>query len=524
MNCAWFTIHFSSKDLQKGLKMPKEFLYGSDKRISGYGLILASSTATPEEKKWVSENSVFGRIGSPEESPVSWSFSLAGKTGFLTRSCATVDPSGRPSFLANHLVLSQEETLLYEDGPVYVLSRYRFAPSSSDQAGLERNTRQILNRFDGLREEISRCGMWQSILSQFSHNGRSLAGAAAILILRGNPVYIVYGQNQSDEILPLFRELWSLFPVACRWKYTFNTYLANLGTAYSLNGLLKDGDKVAQFCQSGRAFYLDLSTGAHNFPGEILESSSLSGIERYLMTGNVTEAQENYEQTPDFPTPSSNLWEKETGLIRTLHEDFQKAEEELAAETTRMNSELASLKEANARYKSSADRMREELDSLETRVKEESEKNAQLQHTNENLTHRNSALKQEFDQVQNQFQVMTTRLNEAKKCFDELSEKSKSLAEEIQTHTKTKDELKMDILRSNSLKSQLLDENNRLTSQKEELQKEVDQFREEKSELENDLKTLRICSQKKALQKRFEDIRKSSEEVLAYIQILEQKK
>ena len=504
--------------------MPKEFLYGSDKRISGFGLILASSTATPEEKNWVSENSVFTRIESREDSPVSWSFSLAGKTGFLTRSCATVDPSGRPGFVASHLVLSQEETILYEDGPVYVLSRYRFAPPTSDQAGRERNTRQILNRFDGLREENSRCGTWQNILSQFSHNGRSLAGAAAILISRGNPVYIVYSQNQSEEILPLFRELWSLFPVACRWKYTFNTYLANLGSAYSLNGLLKEAEQTAQFCQSGKAFYLDLTTGAHNFPGEILEGSDLSGIERCLMTGNVAEAQGNYEQTPDFPTPSSNLWEKETGLILTLHEDFQKVKDELVAETTRMNAELASLKEANARYKSSADRMREELDSLETRVKEESEKNAQLQHTNENLTHRNSALKQEFDQVQNQFQVMTTRLNEAKKCFDELTGKSKSLSEEIQTHTKTKDELKMDILRSNSLKSQLLEENNRLTSQKEELQKEVDQFKEEKSALEDDLKTLRICSQKKALLKRFEDIRKSSEEVIAYMKILEENK
>ena len=119
---------------------------------------------------------------------------------------------------------------------------------------------------------------------------------------------------------------------------------------------------------------------------------------------------------------------------------------------------------------------------------------------------------------------MTARLNEAKKCFDELTGKSKSLTEEIQTHTKTKDELKMDVLRNNSLKSQLLEENNRLTSQKEELQKEVEQFKEEKAELEDDLKTLRICSQKKALLKRFEDIRKSTEEVLAYIQILEQKK
>ncbi|MBQ6108697.1 MAG: hypothetical protein IJK97_10860, partial [Thermoguttaceae bacterium] len=310
----------------------------------------------------------------------------------------------------------------------------------------------------------------------------------------------------------------------CRWKYTFNTYLANLGSAYSLNGLLKESDQTAQFCQSGKAFYLDLTTGAHNFPGEILEGSDLSGIERFLMTGSVAEAQENYEQTPDFPTPSSNLWEKETGLIRTLHEDFQKVKDELEAETTRMNAELSSLKEANARYRSSADRMREELDSLESKIKEESEKHSQLQHTNENLTRRNSALKHEFEQVQNQFQVMTTKLNEAKKCFDELSGKSQSLTEEIPSLTKTKDELKMDILRNNSLKSQLLDENNRLTSQKEELQKEVDQFKEEKSELESDLKTLRICSQKKALLKRFEDIRKSSEEVIAYMEILEQNK
>lgn len=504
--------------------MPKEFLYGSDKRVPGYGLIFASSTATPEERKWVSENSVYTRIGSREESPVSWSYSLAGKNGFLTRSCASVDFSGRPSFLASHLELSQEETLLYEDGPVYVLSRYHFVPQSSDEAGVERNTRQIINRFDGCREENTRCNTWQSILSQFSHNGRSLAGAAAILITRGNPVYLVYNQNQREEILPLFRELWSLFPCVCRWKYTFNTYLSNLGSIYSLNGLLKETDQMTQFCQSGRAFYLDLTTGAHNFPGEILENYNLPGIERYLMTGNVTEAQANYEQTPDYPTPSSNLWEKETGLIRDLHEEFLKAEEELAAETTRMNSELASLKEANSRYKNNADRMRNELDSLEAKIKEENEKYSQLQHTNENLTHRNSALKQEYDQLQNQY--MSTKKN-----YEELSEKSQELTgrvdeltKEIQSHTTKKEELKMDILRNNSLKSELVDENNRLNSQKTELQKEVEKFQEEKTELDSDLKNLRLFSQKKALLKRLEEIHKISEEVTSYFQMVDKNK
>lgn len=511
--------------------MPKEFLYGSDKRVSGYGLILASSTATPEEKKWVSDNSVYTRIGSREESPVSWAFSLAGNNVFLSRSCASVDYSGRPSFLASHLELSQEETLLYEDGPVYVLSRYRFTPQSSDEAGLERNTRQFLNRYDGCREENSRCGTWQSILYPFELDGRSFAGAAALLVLRGNPVYLVYSQNQREDILPLFRELWSLLPVTSRWKYTFNTYLSNPGMVYSLNGLLKETDTTAQFCQSGKVFYLDLSTGTHNFPAEIFEISNLSGIEHYLMTGNVTEAQTNYEQTPDFPVPCGIVWEEQTGLVRKLHEDFQKVQNELAAETSRMNSELSSLKEANSRYKSSAERMRNELTSLETKLKEENEKQSNLQHANDALTRRNVEIKQEIEQAQNQFQTLITKLNEARKSYDELTEQSQTLTtrleqirQEIQSESGKREELKADILKNNALKTQLLRDVNNFTNQNAELQAENTRFREEQSELISDLQFLRTYSQKKKLLKNLDYIHRISGEVLEYVQTIDQEK
>jgi hypothetical protein len=164
--------------------------------------------------------------GTPDaaKNPVNHShlrLSVGGRTlSILSRiSDYGLDYSQRTNKLAHHIVV---DTPMPPCGPAALLADPSIMRSEWDGTCANIPTPPA---FPALSVEPSPCTLWESITGDAGWAG---VVASAWMNTTSKPTFIVFSEDQSDQLLKLLEEAISLLPPSKRWQATFGTYVTNL--------------------------------------------------------------------------------------------------------------------------------------------------------------------------------------------------------------------------------------------------------------------------------------------------------
>ena len=164
--------------------------------------------------------------GTPDaaKNPVNHShlrLSVGGRTlSILSRiSDYGLDYSQRTNKLAHHIVV---DTPMPPCGPAALLADPSIMRSEWDGTCANIPTPPA---FPALSVEPSPCTLWESITGDAGWAG---VVASAWMNTTSKPTFIVFSEDQSDQLLRMLEESISLLPPSKRWQATFGTYVTNL--------------------------------------------------------------------------------------------------------------------------------------------------------------------------------------------------------------------------------------------------------------------------------------------------------